>query len=181
MKKYDTIFLDRDGTLNPDPGYINSMDQFVFYDFTMDALKILGDGGNRFCIITNQSGVGRGMIELDVLSEIHNFILNQFHDNGLELLGIYFCPDHPDEATDYRKPGIELFKQAAEDHGIDLSNSIMIGDTDSDILAGVNSGMDTMLVYTGRGKEAQSILREITPTFTADNLLTGAKQILGQD
>ena len=53
MKKYDTIFLDRDGTLNPDPGYINVLDQFVFYDFTLQALKKLSEDGNRFCIVTN--------------------------------------------------------------------------------------------------------------------------------
>jgi len=76
MKQYDTIFLDRDGTLNPDPGYINDLSQFNFFDFTMEGLKILSENGNRFCIITNQSGIGRGMIEVDKLSEIHDYILN---------------------------------------------------------------------------------------------------------
>ena len=70
MKKYDTIFLDRDGTLNPDPGYINALDQFAFYDFTLQALKNLSEDGNRFCIVTNQSGIGRGKIKIDHLSEI---------------------------------------------------------------------------------------------------------------
>ncbi len=78
MKKYDTIFLDRDGTLNPDPGYINVLDQFTFYDFTLQALKNLSEDGNRFCIVTNQSGIDRGKIKIDNLSEIHNYILNQF-------------------------------------------------------------------------------------------------------
>ena len=108
MKQYDTIFLDRDGTLNPDPGYINSVDQFTFYDYTMDALKQLSNSGNRFCIITNQSGIARGIVTLDALAEIHDYVLNAFHENELELLGIYFCPDHPDEATENRKPGIEI-------------------------------------------------------------------------
>ena len=132
MKKYDTIFLDRDGTLNPDPGYINVLDQFTFYDFALQALKNLSEDGNRFCIVTNQSGIGRGKIKIDNLSEIHNYILNQFYENGIELLGIYYCPDHPDQATQFRKPGPRMFNQASEDHQIDLQRSIIIGDALSD-------------------------------------------------
>jgi len=71
MKKYDTIFLDRDGTLNPDPGYINSLEQFSFFPFTMDALKLMKSIGNNFCIITNQSGIARGIIEPEELNKIH--------------------------------------------------------------------------------------------------------------
>ena len=71
MRKYNTIFLDRDGTLNPDPGYISSLDQFEFYDFTIPALQRLAHSGNRFCIVTNQSGVSRGLIDQDDLNKIH--------------------------------------------------------------------------------------------------------------
>ena len=78
MNKYDTIFLDRDGTLNPDPGYINSLDQFGFYDFTIPALKKMSEYCAGFCIITNQSGLSRGLIKIDELSKINNFILNEF-------------------------------------------------------------------------------------------------------
>ena len=76
MKKYDTIFLDRDGTLNPDPGYISSIQDFKFFDFTLTALKELKDICKRFCIISNQSGIGRGLIDIKDLSEIHSYILN---------------------------------------------------------------------------------------------------------
>ena len=74
MKKYDCIFLDRDGTLNPDPGYISSLNDFIFFDFTLSALKQLAKAGNRFCIITNQSGISRGLIQQDSLQEIHDYI-----------------------------------------------------------------------------------------------------------
>ena len=73
MKDYDTIFLDRDGTINPDPGYISKLDDFQFFDFTISSLKKLADGGNRFCIVTNQSGVDRGLIEQINLDEIHTY------------------------------------------------------------------------------------------------------------
>ncbi len=178
MKQYDTIFLDRDGTLNPDPGYINRLDQFSFYDYTMDALKQLSDAGNRFCIITNQSGIGRSIIDTEDLSEIHDFILNEFYKHDLNLLGIYYCPDHPDHATENRKPGIGMITQAAKDHGIDLPNSIMIGDAVSDIEAGVNSRMDTMLVLSGRGQDSRKKLGDISPTFIANDLAEGANQIM---
>ena len=179
MKKYDTIFLDRDGTLNPDPGYINVLDQFTFYDFTLQALKNLSEDGNRFCIVTNQSGIDRGKIKIDNLSEIHNYIMNQFYENGIELLGIYYCPDHPDQATQYRKPGPKMFNQASEDHQIDLQRSIMIGDALSDLEAGVNLRMDTMLVLTGRGKDTQQNLGSISPTYIVQDLMDGANKLIG--
>ena len=179
MNKYDTIFLDRDGTLNFDPGYINSLEQYDFFDFTLHALKQLGDAGNRFCIITNQSGIARGIVDTDALSEIHQYILNQFYENGLDLLGIYYCPDHPNDATENRKPGTGMFQQAVHDHGINLGKSIMIGDAVSDIEAGINSGMETMLVLTGKGKASQAKLRDWSPTFIVENLLEGAQKILG--
>ena len=177
MNKYDTIFLDRDGTLNPDPGYINSLDQFGFYDFTIPALKKMSEYCAGFCIITNQSGLSRGLIKIDELSKINNFILNEFYRNKLNLRGIYFCPDHPDNATINRKPGIGMFKAAAKDHHIDLKNSIQIGDTLSDIEAGLNLNMDTMLVMTGRGKRSKENLGKFGPKFIVDDLMDGAKSL----
>ena len=177
MKKYDTIFLDRDGTLNPDPGYINSLDKYAFFDFTIPALNEMSKYCNGFCIITNQSGLSREIIQIDELSKIHNFILNEFYQNKLNLLGIYFCPDHPDKPTINRKPGIGMFQAAAKDHNINLKNSIMIGDALSDIEAGLNLNMDTMLVLTGRGKKSKENLKGFNPNFIADNLMDGAKTL----
>ena len=82
MQYLNTFFLDRDGTINPDPGYISSLDQFAFYDFTFSALKRLTQDGNRFCIITNQSGVSRGLINPLDLDKIHDYVKNQFIQNG---------------------------------------------------------------------------------------------------
>lgn len=175
---YDTIFLDRDGTLNPDPGYIASMKDFNFFPNSMVALKRFLSITKRFCIVTNQSGVGRGMITLDALREIHDFISMEFRKNNLPLLGIYLCPDHPDRASNRRKPGVEMFHEAARDHGIDLKKCLMIGDSADDMEAGMRLNMDTMLVLTGRGREAQSVLGKITPTFIANDLLDGARQLV---
>ncbi len=182
MIKYDTIFLDRDGTLNFDPGYISSLDQFEFYDFSIPALKFLSDHGNRFCMVTNQSGVSRGLIVETDLNKIHDYIRNQFAENDIRLLDIYFCPDHPDNATDRRKPGIGLFIEAAEEHAIDLRKSLMIGDGIADISAGNELGMDTMLVLTGRGNQTKLNLPDsIKPTYIVKNIYYGAQLILEID
>ncbi|MEE8336141.1 MAG: HAD-IIIA family hydrolase [Candidatus Neomarinimicrobiota bacterium] len=181
MIKYDTIFLDRDGTLNFDPGYIKSINQFNFFRFTIPALQALARNGNRFCIITNQSGLGRGLIVLDKLEEIHKFIKHEFKHYEIPLLNIYYCPDHPSAATKFRKPGTGMFTTAAEDFNIILKNSLMIGDGTADMEAAANLKMDSMLVKTGRGEETFNKLPAgLRPTYIVKNLKAGADLLLGK-
>ena len=178
MRKYNTIFLDRDGTLNPDPGYISSLDQFEFYDFTIPALQRLAHSGNRFCIVTNQSGVSRSLIDQDDLNKIHDYIKNEFLKYSIPLLDIYICTDHPENASNRRKPGSDMFLEAANDHSIDMSESLMIGDSIDDIKSGNNLGMDTVLVLTGRGKDTIKDNPDIEPTVAVDDLQAAADWIL---
>ncbi len=178
MRKYNTIFLDRDGTLNPDPGYISSLDQFEFYDFTIPALQRLAYSGNRFCIITNQSGVSRGLIDQDDLYKIHDYIKNEFFKNSIPLLGIYICIDHPDKASNRRKPGSGMFLEAANDHSINLSESLMIGDSVHDIKSGNNLDMDTVLVLSGRGNDTIKDSPDVKPTVAVNDLQGAADWIL---
>ena len=178
MRKYNTIFLDRDGTLNPDPGYISSLDQFEFYDFTIPALQRLANSGNRFCIITNQSGVSRGLIDQDDLNNIHDYIKNEFFKYSIPLLDIYICTDHPENASNRRKPGSGMFLEAANDHSIDLRKSLMIGDSFHDIKSGNILGMDTVLVLTGRGKDTVKDSQDVEPTVAVNDLLGAADWIL---
>ena len=86
MTNYDCIFLDRDGTLNHDPGYINHIDNFKLFDFTVSALRKLSELGNQFCIVTNQSGVSRGIIKLEDLDVIHNY--NNFRIFVLKIVSV---------------------------------------------------------------------------------------------
>jgi D-glycero-D-manno-heptose 1,7-bisphosphate phosphatase len=116
------------------------------------------------------------------LNKIHDYIRNQFAENDIYLLNIYFCPDHPDNATDRRKPGIGMFIEAAEEHAIDLRESIMIGDGIADISAGNELGMDTMLVLTGRGNQTKlNLPNSIKPTYIVKNIFYGAQLILEID
>ncbi|MDP6500284.1 MAG: HAD family hydrolase [Candidatus Marinimicrobia bacterium] len=178
MKKYDTIFLDRDGTINPDPGYISDLNDFKFFPFTMDALKKMSKCCEQFCIVSNQSGIGRGLIDEIKLNEIHDYIRASFTENNLKLTDIYFCPDHPNDASKDRKPGTGMFDKAASDHGIEIKNSLMVGDAGSDMEAGAKLNMDTMLVLTGKGPETlQNLSNSFTPKFIVENLLVGAELI----
>ena len=178
MKKYDCIFLDRDGTLNPDPGYINNILDFNFYDFTLPALKIMSKNNNRFCIVTNQSGVSRGLISINNLNTINKFIREKFSENRIPLLDIYMCFDHPDNASNSRKPGPGMFFKAKKEYNLKLSKCLMVGDTISDMEAGKNLGMDTMLVLTGKGKKTFKNFRQKKfISYFADNIYEGSKQL----
>ena len=178
-KKYDCIFLDRDGTVNIDPGYISDVKNFKFYDYTFDALQILSKISKKFIIITNQSGVSRGLIKETKLIEINNFIYKNFAQNNINLLNIYFCTDHPKKSTARRKPGVGMFLEASNDFSVELSNCLMIGDALSDILPAVTLGMDSMLVLSGRGKSfIESFDEDFKPNYFAENLLTGARKLV---
>lgn len=179
MMKYDAIFLDRDGTLNFDPGFVQNVDQFNFYDFVIPALKILSQSDNSFCIISNQSGVGRGLIDINDLRDLNAYIRQEFINNHINLLEIYNCMDHPDKASNRRKPGIGMFLEAADDHNIELKRCLMIGDSERDLIPAHILGMDTMLVLTGNGHlTLETIASSDKPTFVAENILEGAKMLV---
>ena len=175
MGKYDCIFFDRDGTINYDPGYISKLKDFIFFDFTISALKLLSSITNKFIIVTNQSGVSRGLIKENDLLKINGFIMNELKKNKLPLLKIYYCTDHPDRATNRRKPGSGMFLDATRDYNIDLSNCLMIGDSISDIHPANNLGMDSMLVLTGNGESHHGRFnKDNEPTYVSQNIFTGA-------
>ena len=178
MKNYDCIFLDRDGTLNSDPGYIANLSNFNFYQFTIPVLKKMSEKGNKFCIITNQSGVDRGLIQMGKLDEIHDYIRKEFEKNDIVLLDIYVCADHPDKASNRRKPGTGMFLEAAEQYNLSLNNCLMVGDSVDDMLAGMKLGMETMLVLTGRGNDSMVKLGlNHKPTYVKKNIFEGFKQL----
>ena len=178
-KKYECVFLDRDGTINIDPGYISNLKHFKFYDYTFKALKLLKTLSNNFIIITNQSGVSRGLIKEKNLIKINHFIHWKFAENELNLLKIYYCTDHPENATEFRKPGTGMFLQASREYDINLSKCIMIGDSHKDIMPTKELGMDSMLVLSGIGKVEQNKFDEHSrPDYVAKNLFFGAKELV---
>ena len=176
MKIYDCIFLDRDGTINFDPGYIKNIDEFKLYSYTINALRKLSFITKSFCIVSNQSGVSRGIIKIDELNKIHDHIKLTFKKHNLNLLGILIATDHPNKLTsNRRKPGIGMFVEAKNAYKIKLKNSIIIGDSHTDIEPGRIAGMESMLVLSGIGNlSLKKFKNNLWPNYIVNNLSEGA-------
>ena len=170
---FDTIFLDRDGTINDDPlGYINSLSDYHFYDYTFEALGILKKYCNNFVIVTNQSGLAKGKLDINNLNEIHHFVREEFEKRDLNLRAIYFSQDYREDFNSMRKPGIGMFLKAKEDLNIGLKNSLMIGDSIVDIQAAEKVEMKSIFLLSGQGKSyLEDVKRDYKPNLIANNLL----------
>ena len=171
------VFLDRDGTLNEDPGYLGDPDHLKLYPGTGESLSFLKNIlGFKLIVISNQSGIARGLIT-DEMVEAVNLRLNELLEkDNVKIDAFYYCPFHPDfsskEECRCRKPSPELVLKAAKDLNIDLASSYFVGDAVSDIECGKNAGLKTILVKTGYGEDSFSILKKQNnfPTFVAQNI-----------
>ncbi|GAC1399569.1 MAG: hypothetical protein NVSMB63_19400 [Sediminibacterium sp.] len=145
-----TLFLDRDGVLNHDKDndYIRNWEEFRFYDDVKPALALLQQHFGRIVIVTNQKGVGRGLMSLADLEDIHSNMLESIHASGGRIDKIYFCSDLSDESPN-RKPNPGMAYQAKTDFPeIDFSKSIIVGNRLSDMAFGRNAGMHTIFLTT---------------------------------
>jgi len=181
------VFLDKDGTINEDIGYINHPDQIKLLPRSADAIKLFNEAGYKVIIISNQSGIARGMLSEDMLQSIDKKLQKEVLKGGGYIDGIYYCPHHPEHGVypyklqcECRKPHNGLIKKASKKHDIDLNDSVMIGDKLSDIEAGKKSGTKTVLVLTGSGKKANESkeLEKMKPDYIAENLYNAAKWVL---
>jgi D-glycero-D-manno-heptose 1,7-bisphosphate phosphatase len=176
------IFLDRDGVINRDsPDYVKNWNEFRFLPGSLEALNLLTQKRCRLIIVTNQSVVNRGMVPLDVLTDTHDHLRRAVERTGGRIEDIFFCPHRPDENCTCRKPKPGMILQARDRYGIDLADSIMVGDSAKDIECGINAGCGaTLLVRTGNGSDALKALaaRGIQPAAQAANLLEAAHMIL---
>lgn len=179
------VFIDRDGVINPDPGYIKSPDQIAPYQFTAKALSIFHKLGYRNIIVTNQSGIARGYLTVKELDAIHQKLRNLIEQDGGRIDRIYFAPYHKDGIVapynidhEDRKPGIGMFKKACKDFNLDPAKCWMIGDRYSDMKFAHKAGIKSILVLTGDGKnDYLNKLRNddiITPTFVVQDILAAA-------
>lgn len=156
-----TVFLDRDGTLNQDIGYIKSPDEFRVFPFTGTAIQQLNKAGIRAIIATNQSGISRGYFSLVTLQAVHEKLRVELHKNGAWIDDIFYCPHHPDEQCYCRKPNPGMLEQASAKHNIDLTQSYVVGDKYIDFKLAQNVGAHSVLVKTGPfSEEALSIINE---------------------
>ena len=175
------VFLDRDGTINPDPGYISDPEQMTLYPRTAEALRLLHDQGFWLVVVSNQSGVGRGIIKPHAIPLIHQRMDDLLGLGGVQIddYELCFCvPDSP--GCDCRKPGPKMILDAAKRHGFDLSNSFMVGDKDIDVEAGWAAGCKaTVQVRTGEGSNAEKMFSsQRGPSFRAETLLEAANWLV---
>lgn len=144
------IFLDRDGVINKEIGYLHKVDDFVFIPGVFEALKYLRSLGYHLIVVTNQSGISRGYYSIEDFEILNNWMINKFLKNDIEILDVFYCPHHPDELCDCRKPKSGLIVEAKKKYLIDLTSSWMIGDTEKDIEAGISAGIkNNILVRSG--------------------------------
>lgn len=127
------IFLDRDGTINIDYGYVHEKDKFKFIDGAIDGLKMLNDLHYTLIIITNQSGIGRKYFTEEEFQKINYYMLEKLNENNINIAKVYYCPHIDEDNCNCRKPKLELFYQAIEEFNIDTSLSYAIGDKERDL------------------------------------------------
>ena len=168
------VFLDRDGTLMEDAGFVREAKDVVVYQGVREALAELKAAGFWLVIVTNQSGIGRGYYGEAEYHVVHDEFVRQLGEGLID--ASYFCADHPEQATERRKPGAGMLWEAARDYGLDLANSFMVGDRTGDIEAGRRAGVAaSILVRTGIG-EAE--ITRAGADFVADDFPSAAAWIL---
>lgn len=144
-----TLFLDRDGVINVRiiDGYVTKIEEFEFLPGVIEAFKIFKNKFNRIIVVTNQQGVGKGLMTEDDVKEVHDFMINEVENHDGKIDKVYFCPQLKYVPDNYRKPSPKMAYMAKEDFPeIDLSKSIMIGDMNSDVEFGKNAGMMTVFI-----------------------------------
>jgi len=169
------VVLDRDGTIVIDRHYLADPDGLEFEPGATAGLQRMAKMGYRLVIVTNQSGIARGMLSVATLSLIHERLREMLAAHGVHLDGIYFCPHAPGDACECRKPNQQLMVQAAADLGFDQSKAVVIGDKDSDVEFGQRAGARTMLIGNSSGRSATAV----TPDYFIANL-TDAAEILSR-
>jgi D-glycero-D-manno-heptose 1,7-bisphosphate phosphatase len=182
------VFIDRDGTISEEVGYINHASRFRLFPYSASAIKHLNENGWLAIVITNQAGVARGYFSEDMIQTVHERMTKGLESNGARLDAIYYCAHHPSVGEppyrfdcDCRKPKPGLISRAAKDFAIDLSESWMVGDRYSDVEMARNAGVKSMFVMSGYGRGEWEHQRESwneQPDLLAENLLEAVRLIV---
>lgn len=170
-----TVFLDRDGTINEEIEYLHQKEKFKLLPGVLEGIKKLQKLGYRIAVVTTQAGIGLGYFTEEDFYELNKVFLKACHGQGIIINKIYYCPHSKSDNCNCRKPATGLFKRASRDIPSDLSRSIMIGDKTSDIQAGKNAGLYTILVKTGHG--GKDLEYTVKPDYVAKDLLDAANHI----
>ena len=164
-KGHAAVFLDRDGTINEEVGYLDRLEKLRLVPGAAEAIRLINESGMKVIVVTNQSGVARGMFDESFVDQVHRRLAQMLGEEGASLDGVFFCPHHPTEgrgrylvSCDCRKPAPGLLLRAADERSLAPKRSTMRGDTLKDIEAGARVGAQGILVRTGYGAEAAGAL-----------------------
>lgn len=185
--KQKAIFLDRDGTINEYVGFLRKEEDFRLIPGVSEAIKKINNSGYLAIVVTNQPVIARGEVTEEELEEIHKKMETLLGLDGAYIDDIYYCPHHPDKGfegeipelkieCDCRKPKTGMLEKAAREHNIDLSSSIMIGDSTLDIKMAENAGMQSILLKTGQKGEDGKY--DVSPTLIAEDLNDAINKII---
>ncbi len=180
------VFLDRDGTIIHDPGYLSDLKNFRLYKNSAKALKLLKRAGYKLIVLTNQSGVARGYYGEDFVEKTHRHMDKELGILGASVDAYYYCPHHKESPIakykkdcECRKPKPGMVNAAAKKFKLSLKDSFVIGDKLSDVKLGINTGMKSILVLTGKGrKEKKKITKESAPDMICSDIYSAAKRIV---
>ncbi len=181
-KRQAAVFLDRDGTINEEVGYLDRIEKLRLIPGAAGAIRRINESGMRAVVVTNQSGIARGFFDEALVAAVHERLLKMLRAEGAYLDGFYVCPHHPTEGMgkhlrtcDCRKPASGLLLRAAEELRLDPACSYMVGDTLKDIEAGTRAGAKSILVRTGYGMEAIAKLSVPDPESEAGTIVRPAR------
>lgn len=182
------VFIDRDGTLSEEVGYINHPSRFRLFPYAANAIKLLNENGWLTIVTTNQAGVARGYFAEDMIATVHEAMTRDLARDGARIDAIYYCAHHPSVGEppyrfdcDCRKPMPGLISRAARDFEIELSESWMVGDRYSDIQLARNAGVKSAFVLSGYGRgewEHQRATWTEQPDLVGENLLAAVEAIV---
>jgi histidinol-phosphate phosphatase family protein len=171
------VFLDRDGTINEDTGYVGRPEDVALINGAPEAIKLLNGIGAKVIVISNQSGVGRGYFTKEAVVKVNRTVEGLLGQKGARIDGFYFCPHHPEDNCKCRKPATGLIDRAASLHKVDVKRSYVVGDKASDVLLAKNAGAKSIMVLTGHGGADVKKLSSI-PDYTAPDVLEAARWIV---
>jgi len=182
------VFLDRDGTIIEEVGYLDRAERVELYPWSIDAIRAFNRAGLAVVMVTNQSGIARGFFTEAVVDEVHRHMAEILAEGGAHIDAYYYCPHHPDgkvagyaRACDCRKPGRGLVDRAVREFGVDPASSFVVGDRWLDVGLARRVGAEAVLVRTGYGMSEEHHPPDgLTADAVVDNLIAAATWILGR-
>jgi D-glycero-D-manno-heptose 1,7-bisphosphate phosphatase len=174
------VFLDRDGVINKDrPDYVKSWEEFEFLPGVLEAFRLLAAGPQQVVVVSNQSGIGRGLVSRETVDEIHARMTEAVRRSGGRIDAIYYCPHRHDENCPCRKPRPGLVVKAARELDIDLAGSCLVGDDLKDLETAVAAGVRPILVRTGHGRDLPetALARVPCPVDVFEDLLEAVRSL----